>query len=177
MCTSYPYLIQGRLMPESCVKVRLLAYVTSHRPRGDIGTPPERGARARSYWTHGNPGPPRLEDSEITRGDPCLIRNSLDTWQHRIAPDRGLDGTQGSRTDPIWARPPTVTCKVLHLWGHVVPPDLPSPGIWRAYVGPGSLLRGLGPMAEVVGQLWLLDTRCHRASPARQRLGNRPDSR
>jgi hypothetical protein len=36
--------------------LRLLAYVTGHKPRGSSGSPPERGAQGKA-WTRASTGP------------------------------------------------------------------------------------------------------------------------
>jgi hypothetical protein len=91
-------------MPEACVTLRPLAYVMCPRSRGGNGTPSERGARVRCYWTRGSLGPPWPEDSEITRGDLGLIRSSWSCWirgSTRLTLIGGPDGTRrGSGTDP-----------------------------------------------------------------------------
>lgn len=137
-CTSYSFLMQGRLMPEACVTLRPLAYVMCPRSRGGNGTPSERGARVRCYWTRGSLGPPWPEDSEITRGDLGLIRSSWSCWirgSTRLTLIGGPDGTRRGPGPTHGVRSLTVTRIVLHLRGHVVPPDLLSPGIRWAYAG------------------------------------------
>ena len=43
---------RGRAVPRPYVRLRPLAYVTcSSRPRGSIGSPPERGAEAYTVWS------------------------------------------------------------------------------------------------------------------------------
>jgi hypothetical protein len=52
---------RGRAAQEPYVRVRPLAYITGSRPRGSIGTPPERGAEAYVVWSgHVSAPDPRL---------------------------------------------------------------------------------------------------------------------
>lgn len=56
----------------------LVGYVTHHKPHDDIGTPPVRGAWARSYWTRGTiehpiVGSPGLRDVWILYLDPSIV--------------------------------------------------------------------------------------------------------
>jgi hypothetical protein len=78
------------------IRLRPLAYVTSHRPHGSTETPPEQGARTKSYWTCGSSGL-------------SLIGGPDGTF-------RGLGPTYGRSTL-------TVIHRVLLLLGHVAPSD------------------------------------------------------
>jgi hypothetical protein len=103
--TSYLYLMLGRLMPEACVRLHPLAYVTCHNPCGGTGSPPEQGAGVESYWPRGSLGPPLPEDSEVTRRCLGFIHISLDTWWHRTTPDGWSEWhTQGVRDRPACVR-------------------------------------------------------------------------
>jgi hypothetical protein len=42
---------RGRAAQRPYVRLRSLAYVTGSRPRGSIGSPPERGAEAYTVWS------------------------------------------------------------------------------------------------------------------------------
>jgi hypothetical protein len=42
---------RGRVAQKPYVRLRPLAYVTGSRPRGSIGSPPERGAEAYAVWS------------------------------------------------------------------------------------------------------------------------------
>jgi hypothetical protein len=42
---------RGRVTQRPYVRLRPLAYVTGSRPRGSIGSPPERGAGAYATWS------------------------------------------------------------------------------------------------------------------------------
>jgi hypothetical protein len=52
---------QDRAAQRPYVRLRLLAYVTSNKPRGSIGSPPERGAQAH-----------RINPGHVSVPDPCL---------------------------------------------------------------------------------------------------------
>jgi hypothetical protein len=54
----------------------------------------ERRVGARSVCRRGTPGPPLNGCPEGTCGNPNLIRNGLDTWQHRTPLAVGPDGTR-----------------------------------------------------------------------------------
>jgi hypothetical protein len=52
---------RGRAAQRPYVRLRPLAYVTGSRPRGSIGSPPERGAEANTVWSgHVSAPDPRL---------------------------------------------------------------------------------------------------------------------
>jgi hypothetical protein len=52
---------RGRAAQSPYVRLRPLAYVTGNRPRGSIGSPPERGAEAHMVWSgHVSALDPRL---------------------------------------------------------------------------------------------------------------------
>jgi hypothetical protein len=52
---------RGRTTQEPYIRLRPLAYVTGSRPRGSIGSPPERGAEAYAVWSgHVSAPDPRL---------------------------------------------------------------------------------------------------------------------
>jgi hypothetical protein len=52
---------RGRAAQRPYVRLRPLAYVTGSRPRGSIGSPPERGAEAHAVWSgHVSAPDPRL---------------------------------------------------------------------------------------------------------------------
>jgi hypothetical protein len=52
---------RGRAAQGSYVRLRPLAYITGSRPRGSIGSPPERGAEAHMVWSgHMSAPDPRL---------------------------------------------------------------------------------------------------------------------
>jgi hypothetical protein len=47
-------------MPDTCVRLRTLVYITRQKPRGGTRTLVVRGAWAGIYWTRGVTRPPRL---------------------------------------------------------------------------------------------------------------------
>jgi hypothetical protein len=52
---------KGRVAQKPYVRLHPLAYVTGSRPRGSIGSPPERGAEAYTVWSrHMSALDPRL---------------------------------------------------------------------------------------------------------------------
>jgi hypothetical protein len=84
---------RGRTTQRLYVRLRPLAYVTGSRPRGSIGSPPERGAGAYSVWS-----------GHVSAPDPHLAL--IKAWvffvpESRDPADSGSNSTQrGSRPVP-----------------------------------------------------------------------------
>jgi hypothetical protein len=131
---------RGRTAQGPYVRLRPLAYVTGSRPRGSIGSPPERGAEAHMVWF-----------GRVSAPDPCLAlieawvcfvlgsqdpaMSGLNPTQRGPGPVPGvrfalvevLDLTRGSglymqRSDTsLWGSGPTVdTLEDIVFSGHVV---------------------------------------------------------
>jgi hypothetical protein len=126
------------------VRLRSLAYVTGSRPRGSIGSPPERGAEAYTVWSGHVSAPdpclvlikvwvffvPESRDPVVSGPDPTQ-RGPEPILGVRFAPVEVLDLTwrsgpyiQGSGTFP-WGSEPTVdTLEYIAFPGHVAAPEL-----------------------------------------------------
>jgi hypothetical protein len=129
------------------IRLRPLAYVTGSRPRGSIGSPPERGVEAYTVWSgHVSAPDPRLALIKawvffvLESRDPAV--SGLDPTQRgpgpvpgvRLVPVEVLDITlrsglyiQGSSTFP-WGSGPTIdTLKHIVFSSHVAAPE---PSTW-----------------------------------------------
>jgi hypothetical protein len=135
---------RGRAAQRPYVRLRPLAYVTGSRPRGSIGSPPERGAEAHTVWSgHMSTPDPRLalikawvffvpesRDPAVSGPDPTQ-RGPGPVPGVRFAPVGVLDLTrrsslymQGSSTFP-WGSGPTVyTLEDIVFSGHVAALEL-----------------------------------------------------
>jgi hypothetical protein len=135
---------RGRAAQRPYVRLRSLAYVTGSRPRGSIGSPPERGAEAYTIWSGYVSAPdPRLvlikawvffipesRDLAVSGPDPTQ-RGPEPVLGVRFVPVEVLDLTrrfgpyiQGSDTFP-WGSGPTVdTLEYIAFPGHVAAPEL-----------------------------------------------------
>jgi hypothetical protein len=138
---------RGRTVPRPYVRLRPLAYVTCSRPRGSIGSPPERGVEAHMVRSgHVSAPNPRLalikawvfsvpesRDPAVSGPDPSQRGPEpiLGVW---FAPVEVLDLTrrsglyiQGSDTFP-WGSGLTVdTLEYIIFSGHVA---VPEPPMW-----------------------------------------------
>jgi hypothetical protein len=100
---------RGRAAQRHYVRLRPLAYVTGSRPRGSIGSPPERGAEAYTVWSgHVLAPDPRLalikawvffvsepQDSAVSGPNPTQ-RGPETVLGVRLAPVEVLDLTRRS---------------------------------------------------------------------------------
>jgi hypothetical protein len=142
---------RGRATQRPYVRLRSLAYVTDSRPRGSIGSPPERGAGAHTAWSgHVSALDPRLalikawvflvsesRDPAVSGPDPTQ-RGPGPVLGVRFVPAKVLDPAlrsgscmQGSGTFP-WGSGPTVdTLEDIVLSGHVAALE---PSTWRGRV-------------------------------------------
>jgi hypothetical protein len=138
---------RGRATQRPYVRLRPLAYVTCAMPRGSIGAPPERGARAFTLWSGHVAAPdPRLalikawvffvpesRDPAVSGPDPTQ-RGPEPILGVRFAPVEVLDLTRGSGlyirgsgTFP-WGSGPTVdTLEYIIFFGHMA---VPEPSTW-----------------------------------------------
>jgi hypothetical protein len=138
---------RGRTTQRPYVRLRPLAYVTGSRPRGSIGSPPERGAEAYTVWPrHVSALDPRLalikswvffvpesRDPAVSGSDPTQ-RGLGPVAGVRFAPAGVLDLTrrfglhiQGSDTFP-WGSGLTVdTLEYIVFSSHVAAPE---PSMW-----------------------------------------------
>jgi hypothetical protein len=129
------------------IRLRPLAYVTGSRPRGSIGSPPERGAEAYAVWSgHVSAPDPRLtlikawvffgpesRDPAVSGPDPTQ-RGPGPVPGVQFAPAKVPDLTrrsdlymQGFGTFP-WVSGPTVdTLEYIVFFGHVAAPE---PSTW-----------------------------------------------
>jgi hypothetical protein len=90
---------RGRAAQKPYVRLRPLAYVTGSRPRGSIGSPPERGAEVYAGWS-----------GHVSALDPRLTL--IKAWVFFIPESRDLavsgpDPSQGVRARPwrFWTLP------------------------------------------------------------------------
>jgi hypothetical protein len=133
------------------VRLRPLAYITGSRPRGSIGSPPERGAEAYTVWSgHVSASDPRLAlvqtwvffapeswDPAVSGSDPTQ-RGPEPILGVRFAPVEVPDLSQrsglhiqGSSTLP-WGSGLTVdTLEYIIFSGHVAAPKL---SMWWGWV-------------------------------------------
>jgi hypothetical protein len=137
----------GRAAQRPYVRLRPLAYVTGSRPRGSIGSPPERGAQAYTVWSgHVSALDPRLvlikawvlsvaesRDPAASGPDPTQ-RGPEPVLGVRFAPVEVLDLTwrsslyvQGSSTFPWGSGLAADTLEYIIFSGHVAAPE---PSTW-----------------------------------------------
>jgi hypothetical protein len=96
----------GRAAQRPYVRLRSLAYVTGSRPRGSIGSPPERGAEAPMVWSgHVSASDPR---PVLIKVRVFFVPESQDPAVSGPDPtQRGPDPSQGSGLYPwrSWTLP------------------------------------------------------------------------
>jgi hypothetical protein len=125
--------MQRRAAQRPYVRLRPLAHVTGSRPRGNIGSPPGRGAEAYKVWTgHVSASDPRLV---LIKVRVLFVPESRDPVVNGPDPtQRGLGPIPGARFAPV---------EVLDLtWGS-------GPYIQ----GSGPFPWGSGPIAEALDHI------------------------
>jgi hypothetical protein len=130
---------RGRATQRPYIRLRPLAYVTGNRPRGSIGSPPERGAEAHAVWSvHVSAPDPRLALIKVwvffvseSRGPAVSGPNPTQRGPGpvlgvRFIPTEVLDPArrsgsymQGSDTFPWGSRPTVDTMEDIVFSGHV----------------------------------------------------------
>jgi hypothetical protein len=137
----------GHVAQRPYVRLRPLAYVMGSRPRGSIGTPPERGAETYTVWSgHVSPPDPRLallkarvffvsESWELAVSGPDPTQRGPGPVPGvRCTPMKVLDLTrrfgpyvQGSDTFPWGSGPAVDILEYIVFSGHVAAPE---PSTW-----------------------------------------------
>jgi hypothetical protein len=82
---------RGRVAQKLYIRLRPLAYVTGSRPRGSIGSPPERGAEVYAGWSgHVSAPDPRLT---LIKAWVFFVPESRDLAMSGPDPSQGGPGT------------------------------------------------------------------------------------
>jgi hypothetical protein len=99
---------RGHATQRPYVRLRPLAYVTVSRPRGSIGSPPERGAEAHTVWS-----------GHVSAPDPRLAL--IKAWVFFVPEfwDPAVSGPDPTQRGPARAREGPG----------------PYPGVWSVYAG------------------------------------------
>jgi hypothetical protein len=117
---------RGRVAQKPYVRLRPLAYVTGSRPRGSIGSPPERGVEAYAVWF-----------GHVSAPDPRLTL--IKAWVFFVPESRDL-AVSGS--DPAQGRPEPVPGVKARPWRFGTLPGGPV----RTYGGPALSHGGPDPL-------------------------------
>jgi hypothetical protein len=129
---------RGRAAQRPYVRLRLLSYVTGSRPRGIIGSLPERGAEAYTAWSeHVSAPDPRLA---LIKAWVSFVPESEDPAMSALDPtQRGPETVPGVRSAPVEVLDLTQRSG-LYIQGSELTDDaleyITSPVIWRPRSGP-----------------------------------------
>jgi hypothetical protein len=116
--------MQCRVAPRPYVRLCPLAYVMGSRPRGSIGSPPERGAEVYMVWSrHVSAPDPHLA---LTKAWVFFVSESRDPAEGGLDPtQRGLGPILGVRSVPTEVLDPARRSG----------PDMQGSGTFQRYLG------------------------------------------